>query len=598
VNQEKTMMSTTREEGFITAVNRTLAVLCGLLIVALPVCCPAYAEDQGGAEAVPPPMSDFDRARQLLEELDYGRQRIRAIEDSASVASGDEIDRLRIEAMDLVRGLTEHTVSLFEIISGLDRSLALTDSIRGAAEDHLEFHVGLTQGVIDRHELRLAEARLRRPDVPPDELGLFEARIGENERFLDNWLLRLLQYGQTLEEAGLEAPELWEWLDGLIVRRARELETRLKVSFMESKRAREQIESSNKLGITPDEGQMFRYHAAQIKADVVVSSLSAAADLLDARGLESAEYRILIIASTGQVTKHILSWDVLLGLARGALRSVLSWLRDRGPTVLVRIAIVLLFGLLFRLLGWLLWNLVRIVINLPKLLADLVGRLVRPTFTVIGFAVGLWFLGVDPTTLLAGLGVLSVIVGLALQDSLGNLAAGLFILAYKPYDVDEIVQAGGVLGRVKEMGLANTTIITFDNRRFFVPNRKIWGDLIENRSLEKVRRVQATVRVSYEDDIVEVLRHISEILKESDLILDSPAPAIFVSKLDDSWMSVSVWPWTRTENWWTLEMNLPLILRTGLAERGVTVPYPRRDIDVTSRAWPVADSADEVPPTS
>jgi small-conductance mechanosensitive channel len=98
--------------------------------------------------------------------------------------------------------------------------------------------------------------------------------------------------------------------------------------------------------------------------------------------------------------------------------------------------------------------------------------------------------------------------------------------------------------------------------------------------------VQATVHVSYKDDVVKVLQNISDILKESDIVLETPAPSIFVAKLDDSWLEVSVWPWTKTETWWDLVTTLPMMLQTGLIKRGVTVPYPRREIDVSPEVRP------------
>ena len=177
---------------------------------------------------------------------------------------------------------------------------------------------------------------------------------------------------------------------------------------------------------------------------------------------------------------------------------------------------------------------------------------------------------------------------MALQDSLGNLAAGAFILMYRPYDVDDAVQVGGVLGVVKAMGLAATTIITFDNRRLYVPNRKIWSEVIENRSVETRRRVQFTVRISYREDLEATIATIHEILAGHEMVLEEPAPQVFVKELDDSWLEIAVWPWTTTDNWWPGLTELPKVLRLGLAEAGIDVPYPRQEIDITSERRPEA----------
>jgi len=199
---------------------------------------------------------------------------------------------------------------------------------------------------------------------------------------------------------------------------------------------------------------------------------------------------------------------------------------------------------------------------------------------------GLWILGVNPTSLLAGVGVLGVIVGLALQDTLANLAAGVFILIYRPYDIDDIIQAGGVLGTVKAMGVANTTIVAFDNRRLYVPNRKIWSDVIENRSVERVRRVETTMSVSYDTDIDQAIQYVREILEEQEQVLKHPAPTVFVEEHSDSWVEIAIWPWVSTEHWWDMTMELPRILRRGLMEKGIEIPFPRQEVVLLDRGKP------------
>jgi small conductance mechanosensitive channel len=210
--------------------------------------------------------------------------------------------------------------------------------------------------------------------------------------------------------------------------------------------------------------------------------------------------------------------------------------------------------------------------------------------------VGLWTLGVNPTTLLAGVGVASVIIGLALQDSLGNLAAGVFILIYRPYDEDDVVHAGGVTGRVKSMGLANTTIVTFDNRRLFIPNRKVWSDVIENRSSESTRRVETTVRISYKEDVDAAFNVIRKTLDEHELVLPDPQPTIFVSKLADSWVEIAVWPWASIDNWWTLTIDLPRAVRQGLEKGGVEIPYPRQEIELAQGESQTDEDKPKPPP--
>ena len=115
---------------------------------------------------------------------------------------------------------------------------------------------------------------------------------------------------------------------------------------------------------------------------------------------------------------------------------------------------------------------------------------------------------------LAGLGILGFIVGFALQDTLGNFAAGMMILIYRPFDVGDMIEAAGVFGKVSAMNLVSTTILTIDNQTLVVPNGRIWGDVIKNVTHQSRRRVDMTFGVSYTDDIPKTEKVLAEIVRE------------------------------------------------------------------------------------
>ena len=137
------------------------------------------------------------------------------------------------------------------------------------------------------------------------------------------------------------------------------------------------------------------------------------------------------------------------------------------------------------------------------------------------------------------------------------------------------MSAGGIVGKVRAMGLANTTIVTFDNRVLFVPNRKIWSEVIENRSAEQTRRVETTVRISYQADLDGALDLLKDIGKTHENILEDPAPSAFVGELADSWIEIQVWCWVATDDWWTMTTELPRLIRLRFQAEGIEVPYPR-----------------------
>jgi small conductance mechanosensitive channel len=531
-------------------------------------------------------ITDLDRARDSLQQLSDLEKDLRELMRSSRKLTGEDYELKRVEALEIVARFDDLVKDLTKTIPNLDSTSAPVDSIRQATADHLLYHAELYLKAVDSLSKRLARLRRERAESAPEDLGQLELLINEQRKRLDFTLAQIHETVQRLESLQVDATDLRTEFDQVVLDRAEAMAARLQLARLEKDRANEQLKGAQKAGASEAELAELRLlaqaHEQRVKG--IVSSLDATADILDHRGIDTAKYRRHVIQTTGEVTEDILKPDVLIGLARDFLGQALGWIRNRGPGFLVKLAILILLVIVFRLGAWIGWFLVRLVTRPQKLLADLIGRLLKPVASLVGLVVGLWVLGVHPTTLLAGLGVLSVIVGLALQDSLGNLAAGFFILVYRPYDVDDIVQAGGVLGTVKQMGLASTTILTFDNRRLNVPNRKIWSEVIENRSAERARRVETTVSVSYDDDIDAAIERIHAILEAEDLVLGMPKPTVFVAKHAESWVEVAVWPWTRVENWWTLTMELPRILRAGLKEAGIEVPFPRQEIQVLNQA--------------
>jgi small conductance mechanosensitive channel len=206
---------------------------------------------------------------------------------------------------------------------------------------------------------------------------------------------------------------------------------------------------------------------------------------------------------------------------------------------------------------------------------DLIGRTLGPLASLLGLIAGLTFIGVQTTTLLAGLGIAGLVVGFALQDSISNLFAGFAILANRPYDLDDIVEVAGVIGTVRAMGLWTTTVMRFDGRRLLVPNRNIWGSSIENWTVEKRRRVECVARIGYEADLRKALAVLEQLLRDEPRVLDDPAPHVWVSDLHESWVELEVWGWVKSEDWWPLYSELRRLVRLKLEEEGIEMPSRR-----------------------
>jgi len=534
--------------------------------------------------APPPPETDLERSRRLLGEL-VGLEALIEKEVSESRRLlGEDRELKRVAILSLVDDMNDIADQIVGVVPDLDSTVV--DSIITVAEAGLRYPSDLYLRAAQSEEGTLSRLRLERAELSPEELGELELRIRGHHERADRYLEGAIASTRRLDRVGLGAEDLWEEIDETLIRRAESLGGRIQINVASRNRLRDQVKSFGGSEGKEAKAAQLRLQAIQQRVNVLVGSLKITADYMSSRNLAAAEYDELIIRVTGEITEDILNPEVIRRLAKNLYQDSIRWLEHNGPTVLVRIGLLVLCVLLTQLGFWLGWLLILLFTRPSQLLRNMLRGLLRPTATFVGLMIGLWALGVNPATLLAGVGVLSVIIGLALQDSLGNLAAGVFILLYKPYDVDEVIQAGGVLGLVKRMGLANTTIVTFDRRRLFVPNRKIWSEVIENRSSEPLRRIDAKVRIGYDEDLEGTIEYLREVMRDHDLVLDEPVTEVFVSGLEDSWIEISVWPWTRSENWWTMETILRKVLRLALDRRGIAQPIPRHDVMLPDRHQP------------
>jgi len=202
----------------------------------------------------------------------------------------------------------------------------------------------------------------------------------------------------------------------------------------------------------------------------------------------------------------------------------------------------------------------------------------------IGLVVALSTIGISLVPMLAGLGVAGIVVGFALQDTLGNFASGWMILIYRPYDVDDHVIAGGVEGTVKRMNLVSTTIATFDNQRLVIPNSKIWGDVITNLTANRIRRLTIPISIAYGEDLDRAEAVLRDEIAAHEGILRKPEPNVFVDAMEQSDILMVTHAWVRTADYWTLLRSLTKRLKQRLDEEDIEIPFPQQDIYI--RALP------------
>jgi len=199
---------------------------------------------------------------------------------------------------------------------------------------------------------------------------------------------------------------------------------------------------------------------------------------------------------------------------------------------------------------------------------------------LLGVLIALSQLGINLAPLLAGFGIAGFIVGFALQDTLGNFASGVMILFYRPFDVGDAVEAGGVMGTVKEMTLVSTTILTWDNQKLVVPNKKIWGEVIRNITAEATRRVDLQFGIGYRDDVDKAERVLKDIVITHPLVLRHPEPVIRLHALGESSIDFVVRPWAKTGDYWTVYWDITREVKRRFDAEGISIPFPQRDVHI------------------
>ena len=192
-------------------------------------------------------------------------------------------------------------------------------------------------------------------------------------------------------------------------------------------------------------------------------------------------------------------------------------------------------------------------------------------------------IGIPLEVLLTASLIIVVVLGIALQQSISNLAATIIFMLFQPFRLGELIDANGVLGTVKEIQFFSTVLITGDNKEITIPSSKIQGNNLINYTRQGRLRVDFVFSVSYGDDVRKVKEVLHEILAADERVLAEPAPVIFVQSLDDSGVSIAARPWVKPEDYWTLQWDIPERVKLRFDAEGITIPFPQRDVHLPER---------------
>ena len=200
------------------------------------------------------------------------------------------------------------------------------------------------------------------------------------------------------------------------------------------------------------------------------------------------------------------------------------------------------------------------------------------------FVIGITFVavlaefGVQTTSIIAVLGAAGLAIGLALQGTLQNIAAGIMLLVLRPFRVGEYIDAGGVSGTVDAINLFTTDMTTYDGIYRSVPNAELWNRNILNYSRNPTRRLDIPVGIAYEDDVEQALDLLLSHLSQDTRVLPDPEPQVLVTGLGDSSVDLTLRCWTNRTDFWSLRFELNKKVKLWLDAAGISIPFPQRDV--------------------
>jgi small conductance mechanosensitive channel len=216
--------------------------------------------------------------------------------------------------------------------------------------------------------------------------------------------------------------------------------------------------------------------------------------------------------------------------------------------------------------------------NVDEILISFVGNLTYIALLAFVIIAALNQLGIQTTSFIAIIGAAGLAIGLALQGSLANFAAGVLMIIFRPFQVGDYIEGAGVAGAIEKVQIFTTQLRTPDNKTIIIPNAKIMGDNITNYSAKDTRRVDMVIGVSYGDDLKKVREILEDILAKDDRILKDPAPTIGVLELGDNSVNFAVRPWVKRDDYWGTYFDVTETVKRRFDKEGISIPYPQRDV--------------------
>ena len=268
----------------------------------------------------------------------------------------------------------------------------------------------------------------------------------------------------------------------------------------------------------------------------------------------------------------------------GTLRAFWEDLRDNYQDDLLLFGKTMLLSLVVVLGAWLISRLITSAIRrsagkisaLDESAVKVISGVIRTLVWGVAALIILDLFGINTASILTVLGAVGLAIGLAVKDSLSNIAAGIMLFFLRPYKVGDYVDCGSVSGTIKSMGLFSTVLMTVDGIFISAPNSVIFGTPIKNYSRNPMRRADITVGISYGDSLTTGVEVLKNLMMQNELIAKDPAPEVMVAELADSSVNLTLRFWVNTANYWPVFWSIKKALKPTLESAGLNIPFPQR----------------------
>ncbi|MCK9995422.1 MAG: mechanosensitive ion channel [Candidatus Krumholzibacteria bacterium] len=558
----------TRNRGIHFLTVPTMAFLA-LLLLLVPIS--LFAQDQD---------PDVEkRGVEVLDRLDKIIAEGQSIRDKQGAASAEDSLVLRLQLAKTRDRFMETLDELAKIVTAIKGDEA-HGQLRERAEDVYEKVTPRLWELIRELRLKIDDLRAKRPDTPVAERLALEADLALLADRLDGFFKHGWDNIENLDGFGRDTAQEREDFSGLLTDRADELSGRMDLATLRIN------ELGGRLKDAPGDADLTVLLTANKKNLKNVSASQAIIlDIMDSMEMPNDIYRTQLLATTQDLASGLLDISATRTIVSQAWNGITNWVTDNGPSYLVKIILFLLIFIVGRFLAHQISHIVekslaRSKVNMSHLLKRMTVTFTKNAIIVLALVFGLAQLGFSLGPLLAGFGVVGFILGFAMQDSLSNLAAGMMILINRPYDVGDLVDISGVFGKVENMSMVSTSILTLDNQKLVVPNSKIWGDVIKNVTDQRIRRVDMTFGIAYTDDIPHAEEVLKDILEKHERVLDKPESMVRLHTLGESSVDFIVRPWVKTDDYWDIYWDVTRAVKMRFDEEGISIPFPQQDIHI------------------